>query len=325
MSAEPSGTAVPEASSEAQEPAGPDGTADPDGGATVPWRALLAETAARLGGAGIRAADQEARWIVEVVTGCSGAELVLALDDPATVRGVAHLDALVARRIGGEPIQHVLGSWGFRTLDLRCDRRALIPRPETEQVVGHALTVLDEVLLARPAGHRGLAVDLGTGTGAIALSIAVERPGTDVWAVDASPDALAVARANLAGLGMAGGRVRLAEGSWFAALPDDLRGAVDLVVTNPPYVAAAEDLPPEVTEWEPREALVPGPTGFEAYDAILGDLDAWLAPGGAFVAELGSTQGEALAARAEAAGLVAVRVEPDHAGLARTLVGRRPA
>lgn len=305
---------------QATEEGGSDGPED-----TVAWRALLAETTAHLRSGGIAAADQEARWIIEAVTGTSGAELLLALDDLATVRGVARLDALVRRRLGGEPIQYVLGSWGFRTLDLFCDRRALIPRPETEQVVGHALAELDAVLMSRPAGHRALVVDLGTGTGAIALSVAAERPGTVVWGVDRSNEAVALARANLAGLGMAGRNVRLAQGNWFDALPTDLRGAVDVVVTNPPYVAADEELPAAVRDWEPHEALVSGPTGLEGYDEILGGLGGWLAPGGAFIAEVGATQGPALAARAAAVGLVDVRVEVDHATLDRVLVARRPA
>lgn len=317
MSAEPSGTAVPEASSEAQEPAGPDGTADPDGGATVPWRALLAETAARLGGAGIRAADQEARWIVEVVTGCSGAELVLALDDPATVRGVAHLDALVARRIGGEPIQHVLGSWGFRTLDLRCDRRALIPRPETEQVVEFALEELDALAAESPR-----VADLGTGSGAIALSVAVERPAARVWAGDVSADALAVARANLAGIGHAGTRVTLVEGSWFDALPRDLQGTLDLVISNPPYVAAADPLPAEVADWEPVGALVPGPTGLEAIEEIVAGAPVWLRRPGALVVELAPSQADDAIARAHAAGFADAHVAPDLTGRPRALVAR---
>ncbi|MBX3286333.1 MAG: peptide chain release factor N(5)-glutamine methyltransferase [Actinobacteria bacterium] len=291
---------------------------------TVRWGELLAEAVGQLAAAGVAAADAEGRWIVEEVTGLDGAELVLGLDEPATARGVARLDALVARRVAGEPIQYVLGHWSFRHLDLLCDRRVLIPRPETEQVVEVALGELDRVLVGRPAGHRPVAVDLGTGSGAIALAVATERPGTDVWAVDRSADALAVARANLAGLGMAGTRVRLAEGSWFEGVPAELRGHVDLVVTNPPYVAASEELPASVADWEPVSALVPGPSGLEAYRAVLAEVRSWLAPGGAFVAEIGADQGAAVAALAEAAGLTGVRVLADHAGLDRTLVAVGP-
>ena len=307
------------------EPSGSDRPVPLDHGEqTVPWRALLAETVGLLREARVEAPSQEARWIIETATGLEGTELLLGLDEPATVRGVAHLDDLVARRRAGEPLQYVLGRWGFRTLDLLCDRRVLIPRPETEQVVEVALAELDQVLLGRPGGHGALVVDLGTGTGAIALSVAVERPGTDVWAVDRSADAVAVARANLAGLGMAGTRVRLVEGSWFEPLPEELRGRVDLVVTNPPYVAAHEDLPPAVADWEPTEALVSGPTGLEAYETLVAGVATWLAPGGAFVAEIGATQAVGVVALVIEAGLVDARVLPDHAGLDRAIVARRP-
>lgn len=294
---------------------------DDDLTGTVAWRELLAETIGRLEAAGADAPTQEARWLVQSASGLEGTEWILGAEDPASVRGVARLDAMVDRRCAGEPIQYVLGSWGFRTLDLLCDRRALIPRPETEQVVGHALDALDQVLLARPAGHRPGVADLGTGTGAIALSIAAERPGTDVWAVDSSTEALAVARANLAGLGMAGTRVLLAEGSWFEPLPPELRGRLDLVVTNPPYIRADEEVPRSVADWEPAHALVSGPSGLEAYRVLLTEVAVWLAPGGAFVAELGTEQGTAVALLADAAGLVEVRVIPDHAGHDRTVVG----
>lgn len=302
--------------------AGP-GAEDPLEG-TISWRELLAEATDALQAAGIEQAGAEARWVVEEASGLEGADWVLGLDDPATNRGVARIDALVARRVAGEPIQYVLGRWGFRTLDLACDRRALIPRPETEQVVEVALAELDRLLLARPSGSRPVVVDLGTGTGAIALSVAVERPGAEVWAVDRSADALALARANLAGLGMAGTRVRLVEGSWFSALPLELAGAVDLVVTNPPYVAAHEQLPPSVADWEPVEALVPGPTGLEDYEVLLAEAGRWLAPDGVLVAEIGATQAAAVADLAVAAGLAEVRVAPDLAGRDRALVARRP-
>lgn len=299
---------------------------DDDGGVddrSVPWHAFLTETTERLSAGGIGSAAQEARWLIEEITGMEGAELILGLDRAATQRGVARLDALVARRLSGEPIQHVLSRWGFRRLDLLCDARALIPRPETEQVVEVALGQLDRVLADRPIGYRATVADLGTGTGAIALSIATERPGTDVWAVDRSPAALAVARANLTGLGMAGANVRLVEGSWFDALPGDLAGTLDLVVTNPPYVAAHEPLVASVRDWEPLEALIAGPTGLEAYEVLLPEVVRWLVPGGAFVAEIGATQSREVVALADSAGLVDLRIEPDLAGLDRTLVGRR--
>ncbi len=289
---------------------------------TVSWRQLLAETVQRLSESevDVTSPSAEARWIVEEASGMEGAELEVGLDGLVTVGGVARLDAMVGRRLGGEPIQYVLGHWSFRTLDLLCDRRVLIPRPETEQVVDHALAALDRVLLARPERHRAVVVDLGAGSGAMGLSIAVERRGSEVWLVDRSPEAVAVARANLAGLGMAGARVQVVEGSWFEPLPEDRRGAVDVVVSNPPYLAADEVLAPSVAEWEPSSALVAGPSGLEAYRAIFPEAGRWLAPGGAVVVEIGTTQAEAVAELARAAGFSDVEVHTDHAGHDRAVV-----
>ena len=301
--------------------AGRDETPD---GTTVPWADLLAEAAAALRDAGVEGAAREARWLVEEASGLDAAELAAGASAPATVGGVRRLDALVARRSEGEPLQYVLGHWPFRTLDLFVDRRVLIPRPETEEVAGWALDELDRVASERPEGPRVL-VDLGTGSGAIALAVAVERPGTEVWATDTSPDALAVARANLAGIGRHATRVALAEGSWFDALPPDLAGRVDVVVANPPYVAAGEHLPPEVLRWEPGGALVAGPTGREALEEIVAAAPGWLAPGGAVVVELAPHQAEEVAGVARRNGCADVVVRRDLAGRARAVVARRSA
>lgn len=280
------------------------------------WRELRTESIERLRDAGVGDPEQEVRWIVERASGRRPAEQVGALDDPVTVREVRHVDQMVERRAAGEPLQYVLGRWGFRTLDLLVDRRVLIPRPETEVVAGLALDALT---------GPGVVVDLGTGSGAIALSFAAERwPQVEVWATDASPDALAVARANLAGLGRRAAVVRLVEGDWFEALPTDLRGRVDVVVSNPPYVASGEALPPEVADWEPGGALVAGPTGFEAVERIVAEAPTWLAPGGTLVVEIGETQFDAAVALAQAAGLTAPRIEPDLAARPRALVAHRP-
>jgi release factor glutamine methyltransferase len=260
--------------------------------------------------------------MLEVVTGRTGAELQAALDEPATQRGVVHLDALVARRLEGEPLQYVLGAWSFRTIELMVDRRVLIPRPETEGVVEVALAELDRRRADRP-GATLLVADLGTGSGAIALAVAAERERVEVWATDRSADALAVASANLAGLGRAATRVRLCEGSWFGALPDELAGRLDVVVSNPPYVADHEALPTEVADWEPGEALFSGPTGLEAIERILAEAPTWLARPGALVVELAPHQAEAASAAARAAGFTDVEVVDDLAGRPRTLVARQ--
>src|SRR4051794_40900781 len=162
------------------------------------WRRLLAEATAALGAGGAP------RRIVEEASGYEGADLVLHLDDPCTTLTHARWARMVERRSTGEPLQYVLGRWGFRRLDLLVDRRVLIPRPETEVVVEHALAEADRV-------GETTAVDLGTGSGAIALALATERRSLSVWATDSSPAALEVARANLAGVGRAGGRVRIVE------------------------------------------------------------------------------------------------------------------
>jgi release factor glutamine methyltransferase len=258
----------------------------------------------------------EARRIVEEASGYDGATLLLQLDERATALTDARVGQMVERRATGEPLQYVLGRWGFRRLDVLVDRRVLIPRPETEIVVEYALEAADAIGASN-------AVDLGTGSGVVALSLAQERPSLSVWAVDSSADALDVARANLAGVGRAGARVRVAHGSWFAALPQELRGAIDLVVSNPPYVAEADQLPREVAGWEPRQALVAGPTGLEAIECIVADAPVWLASGGALVVEIGETQGDAAATLAKAAGFTSVDVRPDLAGKPRVLVAYR--
>lgn len=290
---------------------------------TIAWRELRIEARDALAAAGIGPADQESWWLVEEASGMDRTELVVGLEQPATVGGVARLDAMVARRCAGEPVQYVLGHWPFRSLDLLVDHRVLIPRPETEQVAEAALAALDEVLADRPAGHRGLAVDLGTGSGALALAIAAERPGTEVWATERSAGAVEVARANLAGLGMAGSRVRVVAGSWFEPLPEELAGTVDLVVSNPPYIGTAEPVARSVVDWEPADALFAGPAGLAAYEAIVPAARRWLAPGGALVLELGAGQADDVAALADRAGFGDLRVVADLAGLDRALVARR--
>lgn len=275
------------------------------------WRDLLDEAAARLG------SKLDARRIVERAGGFEGADFHAGLDEPVTTRALAFFDSMVERRAAGEPLQYVLGAWGFRSLDLYVDRRVLIPRPETEQVVEVALSELRALSAGAP-----LVVDLGTGSGAIALSVAVEVPTAQVWATDASADALAVARANLAGIGRAAARVRLEEGSWFAALPGLLQGRIDLVVSNPPYVAEADVLPPEVADWEPPGALFSGPTGLESVSEILADAPRWLRRPGVAVLEIAPHQADEAVGLALSCGFLDAEIRPDLAGRARALVAR---
>lgn len=285
---------------------------------TVSWRQLRAETAALHG-------EPHARWLCEEASGAVGAEFDAVLDEPATVRAVAHLDAMLARLHAGEPLQYVLGHWSFRHLDLLVDRRVLIPRPETEWVAEVAIDVARRRRAATPGPVR--CVDLGTGSGAIGLSLLAELPrgSAEVWLTDLSTDALDVARANAAGLGMAGAGARFAHGPWFDALPGDLRGTVDVLVSNPPYVAEGDAaLEPSVADWEPATALWSGSDGLDALRTIAAAAPDWLAPGGAVVLEIGTGQGTAVAGLLHAAGLEDVQVHPDHAGHDRIAVARRP-
>jgi release factor glutamine methyltransferase len=171
-----------------------------------------------------------------------------------------------------------------------------------------------------------IVADLGTGSGALALVLASELPDAEVWAVDVSDEALAVARANIAGLGGgAAPRVRVADGSWYDALPTDVRGRVRLVVSNPPYIAEHEvaSLPPVVVEWEPYRALVSGPTGLEAIGEVVTGAPAWLDPeGAALVCELAPHQADAAVELALGAGFTEAFVRADLAGRDRVLVAR---
>jgi release factor glutamine methyltransferase len=296
------------------------------------WADLRVRAEKRLRDAPALRPDQEARWMVERVSGYDGAELVVNEGELATAPAVQQLDDMLARRVGGEPLQYVLGRWDFLGVDLLVDRRVLVPRPETEVV---AQTAIEEAvrLGARRGKHDAwlaadtsyAVADLGTGCGAIALALARELPDAEVWATDASDDALLVARANVAGIGSAATRVRVQPGSWYDALPSALQGTLRIIVSNPPYVAEHEvaDLPRDVADWEPRSALVSGPTGYEALEVLIVDACTWLDPtGGALVLELAPHQADRARELATAAGFTDVRVDRDLVGRARVLVAR---
>jgi release factor glutamine methyltransferase len=291
-------------------------------GRTVAWSAFYAEARERLSSSLFESCDVDARRLVEEASGYEGADFHLGLKEPATKRGVARFDAMIERRLRGEPLQYVIGSWGFRTLDLLVDRRVLIPRPETEVVAGVALDELER--LAEP-GCQLTAVDLGTGSGAIGLSLAVERTDTDVVLTDVSPEALQVARANLAGTGRAATRVTIAQGSWFEPLAAELRGKLDLIVSNPPYVAPDDHLPPEVRDWEPMSALMAHDRGRSHLEVLLAGAGAWLRGGGAVVLEMSPEQTSWATERATDAGFVDVKIVADMAGRDRALRGRWPS
>ncbi|MEL6982981.1 MAG: peptide chain release factor N(5)-glutamine methyltransferase, partial [Actinomycetota bacterium] len=259
-------------------------------------------------------------------------------DQPATVRLLASLDRMVALRSAGYPLQYVLGAWGFRTLDLMVDHRVLIPRPETETVAGFAIDELDRVRSEGPAAVEANAggdaeaeadraapvvADLGTGSGAIGLAIAAERPRTQVWLTDVSADALQVARANLAGLGRAGGAVQLASGDWFEALPASLAGTLGVIVSNPPYVATVDDLDDDVARWEPELALLADRAGLAHLEHLVDHAPAWLRPDGALILELDPRQVASIVDRAERR-FAQVEAKEDLTGRLRAVVARHP-
>ena len=276
------------------------------------WREVLADTQLALG------SERDARLLCEHAAGLDANEFSASLDEAVTQRMALHLQEMVRRRISGEPLQYVMGRWAFRHLDLLVDSRVLIPRPETELVAEIALQ------FARASNPR-VVVDLGTGSGAIGLSLALELPldATTVWLTDNSLDALDVARANAAGIGRAGANVRIAHGDWFDALPGELRGNIDVLVSNPPYIAVGDsEVDATVVAYEPHAALYSGADGLDALRTVIRSAAEWLRPGGVLVAEIGHRQGDAVRALCVETGLQQVEVRRDYAGRDRIVVAR---
>ena len=279
----------------------------PDAAAVSTVSSVLRLSTEYLAERGSESPRLDAERLLSKATGLERIELYMELDRPLTPPELATTRELVRRRGAREPLQYVLGEWGFRRLTLIVDRRALIPRPETEILVDRALA-----LIAFSDGPRVL--DVGTGSGAIALAIADEHPGAEVTGIDASEDALALAAENVE---RTGGQVILERWDLFHGLPE---GPWDLVVSNPPYVAVEDlhTLEPEVREWEPEVAL----TATGAVEAVVYGAAAVLAPGGGLALEVGEGQAGGTAALLETLGLVDVRVTPDLTGTDRVVEGR---
>lgn len=269
---------------------------------------VLRLTTEQLATSGSDAPRLDAELLLAHALGVRRIELYAQRDRQLQPSELDEARALVARRASREPLQYVLGEWGFRRLTLTVDRRALIPRPETEVVVERCLALLEGLEAPR-------VLDVGTGSGAIALAIADEHPGAQVTGVDASTKALALARENAARTGLA---LELARHDLFEGLPE---GPWELVVSNPPYVDPDEraTLQPEVRDWEPPEALF----GREAAAAVARGAVSVLADGGALVLEVGDGQAEETAKHLSSLGYTAVRATPDLAGRDRVVEGRR--
>lgn len=225
-----------------------------------------------------------------------------------------YLDAMrraMARLAGGEPIQHVLGEWDFRKLTLKCDRRALIPRPETEELVERVVRFA-KAGVPSAGGGKPLFVDVGTGSGCIILSLASELENGLFLGTDISPEAVSLAQENAERCGLSG-KVRFAVTDGMDEFDPE---SVDVIVSNPPYVTTAEcdALDPRVKDYEPRNALDGGESGLEFYDRFIGDALNVLKPGGAIFFEIGDGQGDALRRMFSEYGFSGVAIEKDFAG-----------
>lgn len=268
-------------------------------------RALAAAGARRLG------SRHEAELLLQHALGVDRAWLFMHATDAVPDDVALRYEDLLVRREGGEPIAYMLGRWGFWTLDMEVTPDVLIPRPETERLVELALQRL-------PPGRAAAVADLGTGSGAVALAIASERPLAHVLATDASHTALDVARRNAGRLGI--GNVRFAQGDWCAALGG---ARLDLIVSNPPYIESGDPhLQQGDLRFEPPAALASGADGLDAVRRIIGDARDHLAPDGWLLFEHGWNQGVAARGLLQAAGYREVFTAQDLEGRDRVSGGR---
>lgn len=270
----------------------------------------LAAAIPRLQAAGIPDAPRDARLLLAHALGLPADRLTLVLPDPLPPGAQARLAAALTQRLARQPVSQITGSRQFWGRSFTVTPAVLDPRPETETLVAAAL--------ALPARR---ILDLGTGSGAILLTLLAEWPEAQGEGVDISPEALAVAQQNALALGLAA-RARLYLSDWWAAVA----GRFDLILANPPYIALAEmpALAPEVRDWEPHLALTPGVDGLAAYRVIAAQAGAHLAPGGRLIVECGVGQGAGVAALFAAAGLGSVAILPDMDGRDRVVSARAP-
>lgn len=266
----------------------------------------------RLKDAGIDQPSIDARLMLEVAAGVTRTEIVTDPYRELTAEQVATLDAYLARRAKREPVSHIIGRKGFWKILLQVNKNVLTPRPETEVIV-------DEVLKAFPEQMPFSMLDLGVGSGTILLAVLAERPAAKGLGVDASDEALAVARDNAANLDL-NNRAALMHGDWTAGLGD---ATFDLVVSNPPYIPTAviETLEPEVRDHEPRLALDGGADGLEAYRLLAPEILRVLKPGGMFAVEIGYDQSQAVEALFNQAGAQQVRTVKDLSNHDRVVTG----
>lgn len=258
-----------------------------------------------------------AEWLLSAATRLSRVELYAYHDRPLAPEERAALRDSVKRRAAGEPLQYVTGEVAFRHLVVKVRPGVLIPRPETE-------TLVDEVMPFLRTLEAPLVLDVCTGSGCIGLSIAQEHPGSRVVAGDISPVAVTVAKENADRLGLSE-RIDVVESDLFGGVDEGLRGSVDVVVSNPPYVPSAElaTLPAEVGGFEPMLALDGGPDGLDVFRRLAAEGSVWLRPGGLIAVELHESRVQTAAEEA-VEWYQEVEVVADLAGRDRVLVARRP-
>ncbi|TSA55252.1 MAG: peptide chain release factor N(5)-glutamine methyltransferase [Actinobacteria bacterium] len=282
---------------------------------TVSWREMLETITQHLGNA------QEARWLCEHASGMDGHEFGAQQNELVTMACAKSLDAMVRARLSGMPLQYVMKRWAFRHLDVMVDERVLIPRPETEQLVQVALDLAITMKTQVPLQI----VDLGTGSGVIGLSIAFELgvDAANVWLTDASLDALDVARANMAGIGRAAANVRVAHGSWWQALPNNLASTIDIAICNPPYIAHLDkEVASDVHDYEPHVALYADENGLADLRSVIEGAPDWLKKSGWLVLEIGYQQGAVVNQMLCDSGFSSVAIHQDLAGRDRIAVGQ---
>lgn len=269
--------------------------------------------------AGVENAAQESRWLVADALGLEGHHLASKAEQPVSAEQCEHAGSLVSRRAAREPLQYILGTQEFCGLEFQVSSAVLIPRPETEVLVQETLRAVD-------LDNESVLVDMGTGSGCVAITLATILGKARIVAVDRSPEALAVAKDNAERHAVAE-KIQWVEGDLLSALRGlGMAGAVDVIASNPPYIAEADwaGLQPEVREFEPRSALFSGLKGTEFHERLLRESKEFLAPGGSLVMEIG--QGQCMAVRQMAehiGGYAPLRVVEDEAGIERVVIATR--
>jgi release factor glutamine methyltransferase len=280
---------------------------------------LLAWARQVLERAGIENGAQESRWLVGHALELESHHLASQAAQPVSSENRTQAESLVSRRAAREPLQYILGTQEFCGLEFHVSPAVLIPRPETEVLLQEALRAVD-------LNKDSVLVDVGTGSGCVAVTLATILPRARMFAVDHSPEALATAKANAERLTVAG-RIEFIEGDLLSPLRDrGLTGQVDVIVSNPPYIAESEwaGLQPEVRDFEPRSALVSGPTGTEFHERLLRESKEYLVPGGTLVMEIGQGQRPTVQKMAEQiGGYTPVEITKDGGGIERIVIVRR--